>query len=414
MKPVNGHPDSSYSNVAHVVTTLVYCTPFSASNSCNVFGNYGPSIDDILIFNATDTLLENIATGCNTAGFSDYTGMLTANLEVNEIYNYKIILSNDNGAYVPQTLSIWMDLNQDGDFEDVDENLVSDIDPPGYVVNGTFDILANTLAGITTMRVRGRFRDGNSVAPCGEIVFSEAEDYRVVILNPDCPPVAMAGADKEICDGGATTLISTGSSTGADIAYLWSPSTGLNDPTSPYPLASPNVTTQYTLTVTNTTSGCTATDSIIITVLPLPNIMLNAIGPLCSSSEPYDLTLAEDPSYPDGIWSGPGVAGDLFYPVGLIGQITLNYYYFDGTCSTNANLTVEIVMDEINWVGSAGLWSTPTEWDLGQSPLPCNEVEITTGETTLTSGNTGWGKTLEVGLGALLDIQLGATLIIEQ
>ena len=47
--------------------------------------------------------------------------------------------------------------------------------------------------------------------------------------------------------------------------YLWSPTTGLSNPTIANPTASPATTTTYTVTVTNIT-GCTATDQITVEV----------------------------------------------------------------------------------------------------------------------------------------------------
>jgi uncharacterized repeat protein (TIGR01451 family)/gliding motility-associated-like protein len=51
--------------------------------------------------------------------------------------------------------------------------------------------------------------------------------------------------------------------------YAWLPITGLSDATISNPVANPSSTTTYTLTVTNTASGCTASDEVIVTVDPL-------------------------------------------------------------------------------------------------------------------------------------------------
>jgi len=49
--------------------------------------------------------------------------------------------------------------------------------------------------------------------------------------------------------------------------YAWTPGTGLSDSTISNPVATPEITTTYYLTVTSA-AGCTAMDSLIITVLP--------------------------------------------------------------------------------------------------------------------------------------------------
>ncbi|MEO1258827.1 MAG: gliding motility-associated C-terminal domain-containing protein [Bacteroidota bacterium] len=46
---------------------------------------------------------------------------------------------------------------------------------------------------------------------------------------------------------------------------------------------------------------------------------------LCDNDLPYDLTQLEDPLFPGGSWSGPGVSGNTFDPTGLIGTINLTF-----------------------------------------------------------------------------------------
>jgi hypothetical protein len=65
--------------------------------------------------------------------------------------------------------------------------------------------------------------------------------------------VATAGANAEICAGGAVTLAGSGGS-----ACSWTPSTGLSDPSSCTPAASPAQTMTYSLTVTQ--DGCASSN----------------------------------------------------------------------------------------------------------------------------------------------------------
>lgn len=53
--------------------------------------------------------------------------------------------------------------------------------------------------------------------------------------------------------------------------YSWFPTTGLSDATSANPNANPTATTTYTVTARKTATGCTATNSVIVTVLDTPN-----------------------------------------------------------------------------------------------------------------------------------------------
>jgi gliding motility-associated-like protein len=84
-----------------------------------------------------------------------------------------------------------------------------------------------------------------------------------VTVNVSDLPDADAGIDQTICAGTTTQL--TGISA-VGISYSWSPTSGLDNPNSQTPLASPAQTTTYTLTVTDV-NGCTNTDEVTISVI---------------------------------------------------------------------------------------------------------------------------------------------------
>ena len=75
-------------------------------------------------------------------------------------------------------------------------------------------------------------------------------------------PIANAGNDVNICTGGSTALQATGGTT-----YSWSPVAGLSNPNIANPIASPVVTTTYTVTVSNGIN-CTAYDTVVVSVGP--------------------------------------------------------------------------------------------------------------------------------------------------
>ncbi|WP_394991375.1 SprB repeat-containing protein, partial [Emticicia sp.] len=77
--------------------------------------------------------------------------------------------------------------------------------------------------------------------------------------------IAEAGIDKNLnCTSFSTTIGSDAVIPNA--TYSWSPSSGLSSSTVSIPTANPSVTTTYTLTLTDNTSGCTATDEVVVTV----------------------------------------------------------------------------------------------------------------------------------------------------
>ncbi|NVO21691.1 MAG: HYR domain-containing protein, partial [Bacteroidetes bacterium] len=84
-------------------------------------------------------------------------------------------------------------------------------------------------------------------------------------IGAPTPLNANAGPDVTICTGSSTQLNGTGG-----VQYSWSPATGLNYTNIANPIASPLVTTTYTLTVSNSSGDCISTDQVTITVNPAP------------------------------------------------------------------------------------------------------------------------------------------------
>ncbi|OQA00609.1 MAG: PKD domain protein [Bacteroidetes bacterium ADurb.Bin408] len=90
-----------------------------------------------------------------------------------------------------------------------------------------------------------------------------------VIATFSTPPPANAGVDTGLCLNGSIQLQATGG-----VIYDWSPSTGLNNSGIANPVATPTVTTTYTLVVLDAT-GCSGTDEIVVTVHPLPTVQFS-------------------------------------------------------------------------------------------------------------------------------------------
>jgi ribulose 1,5-bisphosphate carboxylase large subunit-like protein len=83
-----------------------------------------------------------------------------------------------------------------------------------------------------------------------------------ITINVLSLPIVNAGSDVTInCSNPSATI---GSTAVAGNTYAWSPATGLDDFEIPQPIASGNTTQTYTLTVTNTANGCTASDAVTV------------------------------------------------------------------------------------------------------------------------------------------------------
>jgi len=99
---------------------------------------------------------------------------------------------------------------------------------------------------------------------------------RQVEVNP--LPVATAGSDVSICLGDNTTLTA-----GGGVGFTWTPSTGLSTTTSSTTVANPASTTTYIVEVTDTNS-CKNTDTVTVTVNPLPPADAGPDASICLNS----------------------------------------------------------------------------------------------------------------------------------
>ena len=103
-------------------------------------------------------------------------------------------------------------------------------------------------------------------------------------------PSANAGVDQSVCLNLTVTLNGSGG-----LNYSWSPAATLSSSSIPNPIATPLATTTYTLLVSDA-NNCQNTDSMIVTVNALPNIVAGNGGSVCSGST-FGLSAAGGVSY---------------------------------------------------------------------------------------------------------------------
>jgi len=99
-----------------------------------------------------------------------------------------------------------------------------------------------------------------------------------VLVNVGALPTVSAGPDKTACKGSTTTLTATGAAT-----YSWSPATGLSCTACASPTDTVNATTTYVVTGTNAL-GCVGTDTIKVTMKPLPAVSAGSDKIICKGS----------------------------------------------------------------------------------------------------------------------------------
>ena len=170
-------------------------------------------------------------------------------------------------------------------------------------------------------------------------------DSSVVIVNPQ-PIISINPATPSICVGGNVQLTASGGN-----SYSWNLSASLSNTSIANPVASPLLTTTYTVTGTST-QGCTNTAQVTVTVNTLPVVSFSGLNPV-NCFAPAVNNLVGNPT--GGVFSGTGVTGNTFSPTvaGVGGPNTITYSYTDANGCSNSSIQQTIVIAGANITASA-------------------------------------------------------------
>ena len=333
----------------------------------------------------------NNSSSCDDYG--DYTNLSTL---VNTGETYEISITNGN-EYSADDLGVWIDWNQDQDFDDPGENVVCEGDNGGQ---GTFDIEVpvTAMAGETRMRVRIKWGGSDCGDPCGSSSYGEVEDYTIAVLgwlmldplsgtvmpgetenidvmfdaadltegiysanlnissnDPDSPmlvvpvtlnvgddlPMLDAFADPaEICEGGSTQLFANATGGSGNFDYAWtSDPPGFNS-SEQNPMVTPVESTAYVCEVND--GSFSVFDTAMVYVMMMPGMSATPAGEemLCQDAPntTYETTGATDAtSY---MWMiSPEGAGTVS------GEGTIGIVDWDAAFSGEATVTVKGIND---------------------------------------------------------------------
>ena len=212
-------------------------------------------------------------------------------------------------------------------------------------------------------------------------------------------PAVVACPDKFMCPNGQAQLVVNGG-----IRWEWSPATGLDDPFSSNPIATPSVTTTYTVTGWDA-NGCTATDVVDVvvvtsgncatvppchdpTLLPDEEFCIDATTPIAQVCLPYsldDLNITFTISLADGtpnIIHGCGFSDIYSYQYNFLpmgGQGTdyqINGWVVNNTNQTGVANSMQELLSFMQSVDPAGGWI-----------LDANRLSIIGGSTTSNYGD---------------------------
>ncbi|MBI3502065.1 MAG: gliding motility-associated C-terminal domain-containing protein [Bacteroidetes bacterium] len=199
----------------------------------------------------------------------------------------------------------------------------------GTVPNGTTIIWYDQLVAGNTLGTGNTYT--TSVLTAGTYTYyvgtCPGTYHQPVIVTVTSSPLVSAGPDVTICNGGNTTLAASGGS-----AYVWSPSTGLNNPNISNPVATPASTTTYICTVT--TSCGNANDTVIVTVNSSLSASISGNLTICSGGN-TTLTASGGNNY---LWNNSATTSSIV--VSPTATTTYSVTVTNGSCSSTTSATV--------------------------------------------------------------------------
>ena len=198
---------------------------------------------------------------CN--GYSaNTTAFSSSNLTAGQTYNITVHRTPSPFA-TPFKIAIWLDVNDDGDFEDGGEELFQGGGTSNTTYNGDITIPAGTNAGLKYLRLMILNNSSTTLTPCGTFSPAETEDYVIQIAGGGCTPTI--SSNSPVIAGSTISLTSSVADT-----YSW---TGPNSFTSTQQSPTINTATlaesgTYSLTVTSGTCTATATTKVVVNLPP--------------------------------------------------------------------------------------------------------------------------------------------------
>lgn len=278
-------------------------------------------------------------------------------------------------------------------------------DGPGVIAGGNSINATVNQEGLYTLTVS--YDSGNGI--CTD------QSTTLVLPDPNVVVGAAFGNGVLDCDNPTVSLDGTGSSVGSTISYNWQPAAGVvaGQGTLMPDVNQPGV---YTLTVSNSISGCTATASVIVNQdIAQPSAAANAPTPISCADPQVLLSGSGSSTGPNFtyLWTGPGiVSGD-----DLLNGCTVNQpgqYVLTVTNNTNgctATATATVTQDGSTPVAAAAA-NAPGSLDCDTPTLILNSTGSSTGPGISYAWTTMDGQFAGPTTGATATIDDGGTYLL--
>ncbi|MDR2206890.1 MAG: GEVED domain-containing protein [Flavobacteriaceae bacterium] len=144
----------------------------------------------------------------STGGYENFTGIIG---HVNAGSTYPFSATAGGNSYTSDQVVVWIDYNQDGDFDDAGEKAMASGQHTSPWI-GNISIPSTATLGDTRMRVRLDYANAAGNNPCGTTSYGQVEDYTLNIgappsIPPDCTGFAVTSpANTSTIPGGLTTI----------------------------------------------------------------------------------------------------------------------------------------------------------------------------------------------------------------
>ena len=157
-------------NVGTYATTAFYTAAF---NYCSALSTY---LSSEKLSNVTFAGINNNST--SNAGYEDFSTVM-GNVTAGQMYNFSA--SSATGSSESDQVIVWIDINQDGDFDDDGEKVLTS-SYKNSPWNGVITIPTSIAPGRTKMRVRlYNAISSPNTTPCGTSFYGQVEDYTLNI-----------------------------------------------------------------------------------------------------------------------------------------------------------------------------------------------------------------------------------------
>ena len=268
----------------------VCATPVLTYCDAGPTSNLDSEIENVTLVGENDTISNDTTDDCTggTGGvINDYTAM-SADLFVGGTYTLTVEYGDcNNGTQYDGAGGVWIDWNNDGDFDDVSEN-ISAVDVAVGTANVVESITINVPVAqpIGTYRMRIVQEEGGSagtVSPCGTFNWGSVEDYTIEVIAA-CTPTQTVSSFTPTSGPELTEVIinGTGFTAGTAVEFSGINATIISQSATQLVVEVPIGATTGSITITE--AGCPL-DSSTFTVL-------DSTGS-CSTSSFTDIIISE-------------------------------------------------------------------------------------------------------------------------